>query len=128
MQVKDKDQETLSADLLQALAHPLRLKLLKRIGRKRVCQCELAGLLQEHPVNISRHLSVLERSGLITFEKEGTRLYPRIAFPESARIIRDAETLGRRIIAGRAVKGSNKKEVRPQAGPDRRKERSRGSI
>ena len=60
--------EAPSVGLLQALAHPLRLRILKLIGRRRVCQCELAGLLGEHPVNISRHLSVLERSGVIRFD------------------------------------------------------------
>jgi DNA-binding transcriptional ArsR family regulator len=101
MDPKDTGLDALCAELLQALAHPLRLKLLKLIGRKRVCQCELAGLLEEHPVNISRHLSVLERGGLITFEKEGTRTYPLLAFSEILPILRDSETLGRRITADR---------------------------
>jgi len=92
---------SLSAELLQALAHPMRLKILNLIGRRRVCQCELAGLLGEHPVNISRHLSVLERGGIIRFEKEGTRTYPLLAFPEILRLLRDSEKLGRRIAADR---------------------------
>lgn len=91
----------LSAELLQALAHPLRLRILELIGRKRVCQCELAGLLEEHPVNISRHLSVLEHGGLIVFEKEGTRTYPLLAFPEVRSILRASEKLGRRILKDR---------------------------
>jgi len=101
MDTKDTSLDALCAELLQALAHPLRLKLLKLIGRKHVCQCELAGLLKEHPVNISRHLSVLERGGLIRFEKEGTRMYPLVAFPEILPILRDCEKLGRRITADR---------------------------
>ena len=96
------DLEALSAEFLQSLAHPARLRILKLIGRRRVCQCELAGLLEEHPVNISRHLSVLEHGGLIVFEKVGTRTYPHLAFPEILPLLRDSEKLGRRILKDRA--------------------------
>jgi|GEM_PF-957646 DNA-binding transcriptional ArsR family regulator len=94
--------EALSAEILQALAHPLRIRILRALLECSCCQCNLATNLDEHPVNISRHLAILARAGLVTITKEGTKTYPVPAFPEIRQILDLAERLVRRMAAERA--------------------------
>jgi ArsR family transcriptional regulator len=94
--------EALSAEILQALAHPVRIRILRALLECSCCQCNLASKLGEHPVNISRHLAILARAGLVTVTKEGTKTYPAPAFPEIQQILDLADRLVRRMAAERA--------------------------
>jgi ArsR family transcriptional regulator len=91
-----RDPDAGAAALLLALGHPLRLKLLRTIEEVGCCQCEMVELLGVHPVNISRHLAVLVRAGLVTITKEGTRTFPKPAHPEIHAILDLAERIVRR--------------------------------
>jgi DNA-binding transcriptional ArsR family regulator len=80
--------EGLSADALahvaayfQALSEPTRLRILNllRSGERNVG--ELAELCGFTAANVSRHLNVLARHGLVTRESRGTSVYYRIADP-----------------------------------------------
>ena len=82
-----RDPDAGAAALLLALAHPLRIRILRALWECSCCQCDLASKLDEHPVNISRHLAILARAGLVTITKEGTRTYPRPSQPEIRQIL-----------------------------------------
>ncbi|HPR65059.1 MAG TPA: metalloregulator ArsR/SmtB family transcription factor [Thermoanaerobaculia bacterium] len=69
-------------ELMKALSHPIRIRILEIVSKGKNCQCELAGLLNEHPVNISRHMNVLVQAGLVELEKEGTKTIPHLLYPE----------------------------------------------
>ena len=92
----------LSARILQALAHPIRISLLRAIAEGSHCQCELSSVLGKHPVDISRHLSVLIRAGLVELEKKGTRTYPRLLVPEVMDLLAAAEHAARVVVRRRA--------------------------
>jgi len=70
------------AQYFQALAEPTRLRILNtlRVGERNVgelaeeCACSTA--------NVSRHLSLLAKHGLVTREGRGTAVYYRIADPK----------------------------------------------
>lgn len=69
------------AAYFQALSEPTRLSLLNllRGGERNVG--ELAELCGFTAANVSRHLSLLMRHGLVTREARGTAVYYRIADP-----------------------------------------------
>ena len=85
--------ESAMATVLEALANPVRIRILRSLLECSCCQCDLASRLDKHPVYISRHLAVLARAGLVTISKEGTRTFPKPAYPE----IRDILDLAERI-------------------------------
>jgi DNA-binding transcriptional ArsR family regulator len=55
----------------------------------------MAGLLGTHPVNISRHLAVLVRAGLVEFEKRGVKTYPRLVRPGVLALLDEADALAK---------------------------------
>ena len=83
--------EFASAQILEALANPLRIRILKALLEKRYCQCDLAAKFEEHPVNISRHLAVLSRAGLVLIVKEGNKTFPELVHPQVAEILKITE-------------------------------------
>ncbi|MFE7273449.1 DUF5937 family protein [Streptomyces sp. NPDC057623] len=56
---------------LEALAHPVRLRLLRTLARGPHTTGELAHTWELSPPEVSRHLTVLRRAGLLTTERHG---------------------------------------------------------
>ncbi|MEU8118871.1 DUF5937 family protein [Spirillospora sp. NPDC049024] len=56
---------------LEALAHPVRLRLLRTLARGAHTTGELAHAWELSPPEVSRHLAVLRRAGLLTAQRQG---------------------------------------------------------
>ncbi|MEU8621893.1 DUF5937 family protein [Streptomyces sp. NPDC048623] len=56
---------------LEALAHPVRLRLLRTLARGAHTNGELARAWELSPPEVSRHLAVLRRAGLLTARRQG---------------------------------------------------------
>jgi ArsR family transcriptional regulator len=68
-----------SAQLLHALSHPARLRLLDALSTEEECVCHLTALLGKRQAYISQHLASLRRAGLVSMRKEGLRAYYRVS-------------------------------------------------
>ena len=69
------------AQVLKALADPVRLRLLSLIGAHdggEACVCDLTGAFDVTAPTISHHLKVLREAGLIISERRGTWVYYRL--------------------------------------------------
>ncbi len=71
-------QHRLSTQVLKALAHPARLRLLNALRGDEECVCHLAALLDRRQAYVSQQLMFLRRAGLIADRKEGLRVYYHI--------------------------------------------------
>lgn len=69
------------ADYFRALAEPVRLQILNRLRQGPCNVSDLAEGCQCSVANVSRHLSLLSKHGLIERESRGTSAYYRIADP-----------------------------------------------
>ncbi len=58
-------------EVAKALACPVRVRALLALGDGEMCVCELVALLGVAASTMSRHMSLLERSGLVAARKEG---------------------------------------------------------
>ncbi len=94
--------ESATAEILEALAHPLRIRMVKALLERRYCQCELAAKFGAHPVDVSRHLAVLKRAGLVLITREGNKVFPELLSTEISRILKTAESIVSRAAARRA--------------------------
>jgi len=63
-----------SAQLFRALGHPVRLAMIETLKSESWCVCELADYLGINKSVASKHLSLLNKLGVIQMEKEGTRV------------------------------------------------------
>lgn len=68
----------LIADRFRALAEPTRIKLLDRLRDGEAPVLELTQLVGTTQQNVSKHLHVLQQSGIVARRKEGNFSYYRI--------------------------------------------------
>lgn len=67
---------------LEALAHPVRLRLLRTLARGPHTTGELAHAWELSPPEVSRHLAVLRRAGLLTAQRQGRYVRYTVNLPD----------------------------------------------
>ena len=77
----DYDRAELTAEILKAVAHPVRLIVLNAIAEDEKTVSELNRLVNIDQSTLSRHLAQLKRAGLVSERRDGTRIYHRLANP-----------------------------------------------
>ena len=73
------DLVELIAERFRALAEPTRIKLLDRLRDGEATVLELTALVGTSEQNISKHLVLLQRAGIVARQKRGNFAYYRIA-------------------------------------------------
>jgi ArsR family transcriptional regulator, arsenate/arsenite/antimonite-responsive transcriptional repressor len=58
--------------IMKALSDPNRVRILKLLGRKELCVCELQDLVGLAQSTVSKHMKLLEEAGLVNFRKDGS--------------------------------------------------------
>ena len=85
--------ESRIAEIGKALAHPVRVKMLRLLADGERCGCEFAPLLQIDSSVVSRYLAVLFRTGLVTSRREGVRVMWRLVDSSILDILQQVEDL-----------------------------------
>jgi ArsR family transcriptional regulator len=68
----------LIADRFRALAEPTRIKLLDRLREREATVLELTKMIGTTQQNVSKHLGLLQRAGIVGRRKQGNFAYYRI--------------------------------------------------
>jgi DNA-binding transcriptional ArsR family regulator len=84
--MKKSPMET-QAEILAALAHPNRIRIVEELRGGVKCNCELAPVLKLEQSNLSRHLKILVQAGVLISWKDGLRVNFRVASEEIFRIL-----------------------------------------
>jgi ArsR family transcriptional regulator len=71
----------LKADVLRALAHPLRLAVVDYLRDGEQCVCDIADHVGSERSNVSRHLSLMLKAGIVECRKDGLRVLYRLKTP-----------------------------------------------
>jgi DNA-binding transcriptional ArsR family regulator len=66
------------AEVLKAMADPTRLKILHCIHNGERCVSDILEVVGGSQANVSKHLSVLKRAGLVDCRRSGLNVYYRI--------------------------------------------------
>jgi len=85
------DLENLEVNIFKALAHPIRLKIIKKLRERVYCVCELNADVEFSQSNLSQHLKILRDSGIVYCEKEGMRINYYIKDPDILKLVDIAE-------------------------------------
>ena len=83
-------------DIFKALADPTRLKILECIRNGEKCICEIIPFTGKSQPNVSQHLNVMRRAGLIQEHKEGTRLLIKASNKKIYDIIDEVKSWGKK--------------------------------
>lgn len=62
------------AEIFKALAHPTRLRILLLLREGELCVCEIVPALEMEQSNVSRHLAILKKEGILRSRKEGLKV------------------------------------------------------
>jgi DNA-binding transcriptional ArsR family regulator len=68
-----------TVDVLKALAHPVRLRLVAMLRGGELCVCQMTAVLELAASTVSAHLADLKRAGLVEERKDGRWVFHRLA-------------------------------------------------
>ena len=74
-------QAKVRAEILKALAHPVRVLIVETLSKGDRCVCELNKLADIDQSNISRHLAVLKKAGMVTDRRDGMKVFYHLQTP-----------------------------------------------
>jgi ArsR family transcriptional regulator len=74
-----------ASEAMQAMAHPLRLKILCLVGNQELSVLEIVEAVGTTQSNVSQHLAVLRDLGILKARKDANKVFYRI---EDARILK----------------------------------------
>ncbi|RMH01749.1 MAG: ArsR family transcriptional regulator [Planctomycetota bacterium] len=90
------------AAILQALAHPFRLRVVELLAEGPRCVCELAETVGVERTNLTRHLGVMRRAGLLDSWREGRKIFHSLR----ARCVLDFLNCAERVLEEAPRKGA----------------------
>lgn len=88
----------LTADFFKTLGHPVRIKILHCLEHGELCVCDLLEEIGIEQSNLSQHLGMMKKQGIIDSRKEGQKVIYRIVYTSVMDVICAAEkTLSQQI-------------------------------
>jgi len=69
------------AEIAKAIGHPLRVAIIDFLKDGEQCVCDIAQHVGSERSNISRHLSVMVRAGVLGYRKEGLKVIYKLKTP-----------------------------------------------
>ncbi|MGC8998943.1 MAG: ArsR/SmtB family transcription factor [Candidatus Bathyarchaeia archaeon] len=82
-----KNMEKFRAKVFNALADPVRLKILEFLRGGERCVCEIVPYVGITQPLVSRHLAILKRCGLVRDRREGNRRFYSVTNPAVFKVI-----------------------------------------
>ncbi len=84
------------AEILKALAQETRLSILELLRDGERCVCEIFPAIGQEQSNVSRHLNMMQKAGILSRRKEGLKIFYAIKYPEVLQMLDLAEVVLRR--------------------------------
>jgi DNA-binding transcriptional ArsR family regulator len=91
LRLTDLDALGQAAECLRALAHPHRLRMVQMLLQGDYTVGELAEACDLPSAMASEHLRLMQRCGFLTSDKEGRKVYYRVAEPHLKNILKCIE-------------------------------------
>jgi len=91
----DVDPYRVQAELIKAMAHPVRLRILEILAHEECCVCHLTTVLGKRQAYVSQQLMILRDAKLVVDRREGVVVYYRLA----DRLVAEAIALTRQLLA-----------------------------
>lgn len=91
--VYNKELNNLLADFCMFMFNPKRIQILFLLDEKEMCVNEIASKMNVRIPNISQHLALMRKRGVVEVRREGTKVYYRLANRKALQaciIMRDA--------------------------------------
>ena len=74
----DKELANHAAEVLKAVAHPLRLRIVDLLAKDELCVGEITAALGEKQSITSQQLTILKNRGILASRRDGARVFYRL--------------------------------------------------
>ncbi len=91
--IKKDDDIHHASELLKAMSHPIRLKILCNIKDKEVSVLDIVDLVGSSQSNISQHIDILRNKGIINSRRQGNKILCRISDVSILKLISHMKTV-----------------------------------
>ncbi|MBI2159186.1 MAG: winged helix-turn-helix transcriptional regulator [Candidatus Rokubacteria bacterium] len=78
----DAELYRMQAEIAKVLGNPVRLRVLSLIGDREVAYGALLDDLGVSKANLSQHLAILRRAGVVSVRRDGVHVHYRLTLPE----------------------------------------------
>jgi len=75
------EQAKMRAEILKAIAHPVRVLVVDALSQGDLCVSELNDLVDVDQSTLSRHLAQLKKAGIVTERKDGVKVIHHLETP-----------------------------------------------
>lgn len=90
----------LKAEFFKTLGHPARIRVLELLSERERAVAEMLPEVGIEAANLSQHLAVLRRAGLVTTRKEGSTVYYSLTSPQVADLLLVARRILTNVLSG----------------------------
>ncbi len=81
MQLNHRGRLQLTAEVFKALGHPLRLGIIEFLQDGEKCVCEIVKYVGTEVSNVSKHLSILKKAGIVSDRRDGMNVMYGLVMP-----------------------------------------------
>ncbi|MFI7673437.1 ArsR/SmtB family transcription factor [Actinophytocola sp. NPDC049390] len=90
----------LKAEFFKTLGHPARIRVLELLSQREHAVSEMLPEVGIEAANLSQHLAVLRRAGLVTTRKEGSTVFYSLTSPVVAELLAVARRILTEVLSG----------------------------
>lgn len=98
---KTGEMYRLKAEIMQVLGNPVRLRIVDYLSNGEKCVCDIVKVIGAERTGISKHLSILYKSGILSFRKEGKKIIYKLEIPCAMNFLLCAEKIIKKQIASK---------------------------
>ncbi|GAA0532524.1 transcriptional regulator [Saccharopolyspora subtropica] len=88
------------ADFFKTLGHPVRIRVLELLSEREHAVAEILPDVGIEAANLSQHLAVLRRAGLVVTRKEGSTVFYSLTSPHVAELLAVARQILTGVLSG----------------------------
>jgi DNA-binding transcriptional ArsR family regulator len=88
------------ADFFKTLGHPARIRVLELLSERERAVGEMLPEVGVEATNLSQHLAVLRRAGLVSFRRDGSTVYYSLTSPQVAELLAVARRILTEVLTG----------------------------
>jgi DNA-binding transcriptional ArsR family regulator len=81
MTANERERLRMKADVFKAMGNPVRLGIIELLHDEEKCVCDIVDHVGTDMSNVSKHLSILRKQGIVADRREGLKVFYRLTMP-----------------------------------------------
>lgn len=78
---QERERLRMKAEVFKALGNPVRLGIVELLEQGEMCVCEIVEHVGTDTSNVSKHLSILKKQGVVSDRREGLKIFYQLTMP-----------------------------------------------